>query len=804
MTDWYQRLVQDRQGWASEEPSVSGARSSSAVEAELVAMMGGMPELGMGGLPTAFGGGMAETGDFQASQGKPEARSIRPAQVEGKIDWYDRLAGPPKRPEPLIAKPELLPGRGRGLFGRLMEKGAETAKAFGRAVTGEGMADRDLPELGTSGQEISPFSREGLRMAAAYATSADPEQIADIAVGTLPGATKSKDSKGNLIVNFQGKDYFVNKPGLSEADLFQLVAQIGAYAPVARFGAAGSTMLRRMLRTGTAAAGTSAGLDVASGELGSKQGVDYGRAAVTGLAGSAFEGLSPLAAKAWNAIFRNPKLFDPATAALTAKGRETAKAAGFDPDRMGEKLSRIFAEEARSAADPGVSGARSVGREFDIPLSRGQATRDWEQLAREEAMRHGAKGEKAGEIMRAFDERQGERMTAASGRIQDEFAEGAATIAKPSQAGEAIKGGMQAKASAAMSEIDAAYAAAREIDARFMGTNLTDLFRNAKTAVHEIGVDRELTPATVRSLETIAKLGTAVKKSANPEMPLIQLREFELVRRKLGAYIGTAKNPTDRMGATRIKSALDDWLDDAYDNALFSGDESALPLLKHARDLRRTYGEKFEARGRGDEVGRVMQKIVSDDPTPEATINMLIGQSKLGQRDNSAKVVERLKTIFGDDSEEVRALREAGWLRLTRDATKPGLSPTRYAKNLAETMEKSETFMRSLYTPEQIMLMERFKNDVTRTVTPESVRNPSRTAFTISRLARDFIGRVGMVLTFGGNPAAGAALFAAKRAPDFMAGRAAQAATQLIPIPPGRAPALVAPGMAATGLLYER
>ena len=55
-------------------------------------------------------------------------------------------------------------------------------------VTGAGRTEfPNAPELGTSGPSVPAFSAKGQRMAGAYLTSVESDQIADIAVKTLPG-----------------------------------------------------------------------------------------------------------------------------------------------------------------------------------------------------------------------------------------------------------------------------------------------------------------------------------------------------------------------------------------------------------------------------------------------------------------------------------------------------------------------------------------------------------------------------------------------------------------------------------------
>ena len=366
---------------------------------------------------------------------------------------------------------------------------------------------------------------------------------------------------------------------------------------------------------------------------------------------------------------------------------------------------------------------------------------------------------------------------------------------RPTEGARTIQVGVREREAEAGAAVDRAYEAAREVEAKFTGASLRALLANVRSSLQGSGLDKELTPGAVRALKSLGRLDEKVVAAGkNARLPFVKLAEFELARRKLGAYIGAAKNPTDKRAATKIKVELDRWLDDAVDNELFAGNANALELLKGARALRRDYGAKFQMKGTDDEAGRIVKRILDEGRTPEEVANYLFGKAGIGAGGASVRAVRRLREIFGADSAEMSALKEMGWLRLTREIGQEGFSPLKYRRRLETAFDGAETLMGEIYAPAEIALMRRFRTEVMRTVTPEAARNPSRTAFTLSRLARDFMGRVGTVLTFGGHPAAGAAAFVAKRAPDMMGERAARRAVS--ELPPRRQPF---PGFVSTG-----
>lgn len=665
-------------------------------------------------------------------------------------------------------------------------------------VTGEGRTEFDIPELGTSGPEVPWYTKEAFKMMGAYAFSAEPEQVADIALKALPGSERKEDKHGNVIIRFNDKDYYVNKPGVSQADLFSLLAQTGAFAPAAKFAGAGKSLGSQILRMFTAGAGTSAGLDYGAEQLGSEQGISGSRALMAGAVGALFQGLSPVAIAAWRKVFGTPIAFDPKTGKLTASGAAQARKAGLDPEDMTERLSRIFAEEASEAVSPEAAASGALSREFDIPYTRGQRTQGFEQLSKEEATRKGAFGEESGNIMRQFDKEQQEAITGARQKVQEQLGE--MGIEKPSEGAAIVTEGVQSRAARKATAVDEAYETARGAQATFTGDSLSSLLGNIKQSVKDFDIDPTLHPGSTKALKSLAKLSREIKKTQKYGLDRVTLRRFETERRKLGNAINSTSNKADRAALTRMKGELDRWLDDAVDNALFSGDDEALNLLKKARGERREYGTLYEPqRGKfPDQAGKIIQKMIETDPTPDQVVNYLFGAAKLGKNKTSEIVLQRLKKAVGEESGEWEAVREMAWLKLSQDAQGNTLSPKKFRTAFNEAMRDANGLMKTLYTKEELALMKRYRDALMRTVTPEDATNPSKTAYTISRLIRQLLGRTGTMFTFSGQPGLGAAFFTAARTPTAMGSRTARKALR----PQKRLPK--APGPVAAGTAYER
>ncbi len=699
-------------------------------------------------------------------------------------------------------------------------------KAY-RFVTGEGRTE-GYPELGTSGPSVPairmgegpelhrsiaekyglPYTgapeltTEGKKMMGAYATQVDPKSIADIAVKTLsgidPDVKQGADKYGNPTVTFEGQTYYVNAPGFSQADAFQLLAQIGAFAPAARIGAAARGIFGRMLRTGILSAGTSVGLDVVGQELGSEQPVDWMRAGATGAIGAAMEGLVPVAVSGWRQIFGNRKFFDPATGRLTEAGRQQAMEAGLDPMDMDRRLAEAFGRQVMDEPVPALAKTRAYEEAYGIPYTRGQQLAqagDFEQIAREEGMRHGTRGAEAKSAMLATDElyraRTQEAIDKAIGR----------TARKAQETGEDVLTGVQAAQAAKKSRVDELYDIARPVAeaakverGRFIG-----LYREVTDTLEEFDLDPMLFPATNKILRNIKGLSARKRGMTAPT-----LRKLETERRKIGSLINSATTKADKSAAIEAKAAFDKWLEREIDDILMSGDPTALASLKAARKEASEYFSLFTKQRGGrvnDEIGGVVEKLLYAEATPEQAMNYVLGAGQLGKKQTATGVVKRLKGILGEGSDGWEALKDAGWWKLTRDNQGQMKSPKMFVKAFDELYAGNKSLMDEMYTPTEIKTMKTVRDAIDMMKIPEHVRNPSGTAWTLLSFARRMFAWRGQAqAVLHRRPLYGGMLrFIGSQLPvagPVMQGTAARQAATQIPRPLPTSPRGVAAGVA--------
>lgn len=692
----------------------------------------------------------------------------------------------------VVSKPE-----SDGFMRGALDYATETAGGAYDWMTGD-VPKEDLPEIGSL---TDAETGDKLKLALGYLASTEPQQMADIAKNTLPDAKVREDDQGNPIVNYKGQDYYINRPGLSGADAATLTGEILAFLPSAKYASLAATLPRRIAREVFGSAVTSVAKDTAASALGSEQGVDWGRAGVTALAGGLFEGLTPAAKSAWRGIFKSGRYYDPKTGGLTKAGRRAAREAGLDPDDMSQRLSQEVERNLRDVPDhmKKTYGRVARAKEFDMPLSRGQATQNPKLLSREERYRH--YGEKAGTVMGKFDESQRSAYEKGLQNFQEQVSGGQPTISSPQQAATPVTQGLRSRADALKESIDQAYQGFRQMDATLDANASRRFLPRAREVVKDFDVaGNDAMKQTRRVLSKIRQMSKQGRRAEQAGKPGPTLQRLDTMRRNIQSNIDAASNRADRRALIRLKNEFDSYLDDAFDNALFAGDQDALEALKNARGLRRELSEKFGRKSADDQVGKLLERLRDESITEREAINYIFGWGQLGNKKESARMAKRLKSALGSDSTEWNTLREGAWLKLVDDAANKARTPTQAKKAFDKAVTSNRELMESYFQPNEIDQMRRLVDTAAElTSKPSQLTNPSGTSYSSIRAFRDLIGRMGTALTFGGHHAAGGSMFLLKRmTPTERAAREARRLTSPLPRQRPRSPGMTATGTAAT------
>lgn len=764
----------------------------------------------------------------------PPTRSPAPPQqrpqatTERRRPWADILLEPEAS-----AAPEPRQGEERGFFTR--------AKDW---VTGDTpMQYPDAPEFGSaspvdwvngpSGKGLT--ARQKLKIAAGMLSTPDEQAQADIIANTVPGTEVREDRDGNVMVRLPGQEWsYLNKPGLSYQDATGMVGEVVKYFPVGRVAGAVGNVVGRMVVGAGGSALTSVGSDMLAGMLGSEQGIDYGRAAVTGASGGLAEGVAPLVMRIAKRFKGGSGLIDDA-GRITPKGERVLRASGVDPsdatpevmrqvddilrNYSPDDIDRMFAQSARRATEDQPYSFRTIMAEADkrasgIPYTKGQLTGDVRQIAREEAMRNAARGAKAQTIMAQTDDAAKRRVTENAMDLQGRLGGSSQTSV---EAAGRVQDTLQNMAAAAAKRVDDAYALTRGTNARISTENLRALPRAVARGIREADVlmSDELTPGAMRTLRDIARLSKSPAKGTKTKM--VTIRRLERLRRTINArldeaskmYQRSGRRGSDVMALATIKRQLDGFLDDAFDNGLFEGDQEALRLLKNARAARADYARTFEAAGTGDDAGRLIEKILDEDRTNLEVANYLWGTSRVGEKGAALRLVKRLKDRLGPESDEIAAIKEGAWHRLVfghREGADT-LTPGRMVKRIDEALNgPGKEYFKELFSPEELAAMRTFRRQVSRLVTPREAMNPSKTGYEIARLLQDMSDKgLAFIGIMSGNPVLGAAAGGAAAAGKAITNRGAAAAATRPALPrPRISPLFLAVPAGVTSDVYGK
>lgn len=650
---------------------------------------------------------------------------------------------------------------------------ARAGRAVKNFVTGDNRREFDLPEL----LDAPEFKQTGVRalpsfmystpapsmaaerdkIGAAMAITPGVKAQTDISIDALrkadPAVAQKADKFGNPIVTFKGKDYYVNRPGASAADAVTTAGQVAMYMPASRLGmAAGSTLLGTALGGGGAAA-TSVASDAIAQSMGSQQPVDLPRAgvaaaggAVERLAGPAFDRVAQWVRSRMGAS----QVLDPATGGLTVRARAALREAGIDPDAVGDDFAAEFARRARAMPDDPAMAARLAEAEslpVPVRMTQGQVSGLPDEQMFENLAEKGAYGTGARDVMRGARADTREGLAGNIQAIQRQVGGGAAGVAQPGQGAQRTQATLSGMRQAERETADMAYDAARESAAAIDPQPVAAV---ARTARERVLADHDLValPRTTRLLDQLDGLTTPAADGAVPS-PVAVRQLFEWRARATNARSAGGE---EAVALRKAIGEVDAFLERAADEAIVSGDEASIDLFRSAISRYREFAARFKGRD-------LVQRLTDMDARagtrqlvvpPDQAADVIFGSSKLFGGTNTARDLGHLRDILGADSPQWLQLREEAWMRLVRagegainpTTSLPEFSGVKFAKAVDSAVADDAAIMRTLFSPEELGLIQQFKRVAARaTGTVKGGDNFSNTTPAAANIVQNLIGR---------------------------------------------------------------
>lgn len=611
----------------------------------------------------------------------------------------------------------------------------------------------DLPEI-TAAKGL-PWSTAGGMLA-----SSTPEQQKDI-LGQQ-GATFEQDAYGNDIVVLPQGKFYLNKPGASFQDFAAPVAQGLAFLTAARGGAAPFKSLPgRAAGVGAASAGGSVGLDVLAQMAGSKQGVDLSRAGVTGAMGGSFELMAPPVSAMWRFLTRGGKT------PTVVEAKQALANLGIPETELTDDAVAQFIKTAADSADPAAAAraAEAASLPVPVPQTRGKLTMTSRDQMFEDLAAKGAYGDVSAKAMKQAEDEAQEALRANIPAIQSKISGGAAQVAERGQGATSVQSKLAAQNAAKGAEVDAAYDAAREVTTQiptktaqtFAGdirASVKDYLPSAKIASRKL---EELTGMMKAAAEKTGHHGAKPKPGlvdqfgrelAPPPPSAVDTAKIFQWRREVTGLSSKVGDPTERAALSIMVKQLDDSIESAVKSNLLAGAETEAKAWLKAIGLRREQGRIF---GADDLVSDLIEtegrrlKVA-----PEAAGNYIFGASNTGviSKPELARELRKVKSIIGEGP-EWNALREEAFLRFASQGEgamvggKRAFSGGNFKKSWDDAMGKNPEVMRTLFTGDEIKLINQFAAVAARTTNPvKGGANSSNTTPALARLVQSVLGPV--------------------------------------------------------------
>lgn len=609
------------------------------------------------------------------------------------------------------------------------------------------------------------------QMGIAATAGASDAQLGDVVQKTLGDKVISRTATpdGYEILKVRApdgseQDVYLNKPGLDTQDVVRGVR--GALPYMLTGGAAGlagrgAGVLANSLLQGGAAALTSAVGDLAQEPMGSQQGIEGGKALITGALGAAGPVLGKAVGSAYQRFIAEPRYFDRSSGALTDLGKQVAQDMGLDPATMAREAQQTFAKSY--AADPAAAqGLIDSGKlDFNVPVTKGQLTKDPQQLMIEKSLRSGVHGETAKNTITALDQEQAAKLAeAARQTLPQKFVSnldgyhgnaqfrptklGNEPLA-PDQFGSVIQDTFQGAKSAAQAAEDKAWDGIGVLRATPQALeNLPNAIRSSL----EFKPDNTLHPATWRMLEQLDAFTKGNK--SGPTLDILgpnNAGDLDTFRRQLGALVKAAPNPADRTLAGNVYRSFNNWIGDSAQQQLLLGNADDAARLVAARDVSKQMHEIFAPtiKGRQTSGARVVEKILNQD-TPEKIIDTLFASPKAGVKDGTVEALLLMKRAAGQYADQAAStdlwtsLKVAYWSKLIQGKDGQVLSPTNMLNNINSALHNQPTVVQTLFSKSDLKMINRFANTLKDVAYKDP--NPSGTATGIAVLSKQLFGKL--------------------------------------------------------------
>lgn len=696
------------------------------------------------------------------------------------------------------------------------EKGANIGQSIANFFTGDNRAQKGVGEIGyqpvpvqtpadiTKPQTWFDDTARAAKIGAGFFLDPNEESRANIIKKNIPSAEFRRDEYGNLQVRYQANLPwgYVNRPGASLEDAGTLanevikpltVAKVAPFLnPTAYTGVVTRAGTAALTAGGTTAAGQKAAESVGG------SGVNVGDVGVASVAGAGGQAVGDLAVMGYGAAREGIKKGAFQLADFIDSRLEKIKPAQptgqvtFDPKAAAGRLAQgarnvgtWLDDQARLAAQRGNMGDYGASDEFGVPLTRGQAQRNAEQIAREQRFARSGGSQEAREVMDRFKQEQVAALRDAGTRLATRGEE--ALTENAGQAGARLAQGLEGRRDALKAQADQAYRSAfarsgdiavpLENDAD--GQVATGLLNRIDDAIE--GDFLDVLERVPQARKVVAKLQEQINAG---KATFSQVERARQALNRLSQAANDARDNASAFGIDRVRQTLDDWVEETLPVAA----PDTRGIFEESRQVFREMRQLFGSRGPDDLGGRALEKVLdTPDLSGRAIVDSILG-TDIGARQSAVGAVRRIKEVTTGTTQsgrvaqrpgatkgakgfagkgvmpaEMQALREAAVYRilapLERAAGETGemvgdIPVGAIRNNLRRALadDGGGPVMNELFTPDEIARMRRFLGLIEQITPPPGTVNYSGTAYEASRMLKDGFQRF-VEGTLGAGPA---------------------------------------------------
>ena len=678
---------------------------------------------------------------------------------------------------------------------------------YQKYIDGDGRTEfKDLPEIGQFNllkEDGTPDNARAMAIAVGISLTPSVEAQIDIIKKNVPGAIATRDKFNNVVMSIPkkngGQTFYLNKPGISQQDILQGATQVMQFIPGAGLVArnVGGGIIKKGVAQGVMATGTSVVQDVGAGLVGSKQGIEGDKAAISFAGGFIAEPIGRFLTSFGKPIVKYGaekigkgvdkilpdkgvfKLFPDGIAAselnifsgsgqylnskgyVTKKAKEMAFKQGIDSKLVDENVLKEFAQALEYGVEPNIAKELVGANGFGISLWKAQASGDKAALKKIQAIREGGYGPEAADIVAKQDEIQiGQSLKWLEGYRQKLLGKTQPSSTSPmgEKVGEdesityltSLIKNLEQKQSNIISQKYSAI----NWDGSFKAPVMKKFTRNIKNILEDstdgIGMipDSTLTPFSSKAMSSLEKFAKQYSKKGK-KITNITIKNLENERKRINSFISNSKEPIDRKGLFIIKKQYDTFMQETIEKGLAGGDKKVLEAIAAARASQRKYGDMFNPNDvlkKGgklkDKGGAFIQDVLRGDYTPNQIANFIYGNASTGKAftKTSVDVVNRLGKLFPKGSEGFDVLKDGSFIRLVNSgfketSGKKRFDPELFIKTVNDAMDgKGRDISKLIYSKVEMEESKSFAKQLQKTLTPEDLINPSKTASSMMAL----------------------------------------------------------------------